>query len=160
MNPWIAKNKNKIPPMADVVRGGGDDDHDDNDGDGDGCEICESIKYFISAHESQQPSIQPTSINTQLEMVFSEIFVAKNLPPSTANPVHMACPNRPPNVTPRGSCAAANAMVVICDRSPHSARKVMVNVCSIIELRSWRFLGLYVFVEVSMSFKSSANIIH
>jgi len=44
-------------------------------------------------------------------------------------PVHIEWPSTPPDVTPYGSLCAANAMVAICDRSPHSARKVSTNAC-------------------------------
>eukprot|EP00962_Isochrysis_galbana_P007527 scaffold2036_cov115-Isochrysis_galbana.AAC.11 len=45
-------------------------------------------------------------------------------------PVQREWPMMAPKVTPNGSSAAASAMVAICDRSPHSARKVSVNACS------------------------------
>ena len=60
--------------------------------------------------------------------VLTEILLANKRPPITARPVQIACPTMPPNVIPNGFCVVAIAMVVICDLSPHSARKVNVNV--------------------------------
>eukprot|EP00964_Phaeocystis_antarctica_P142262 scaffold107507_cov69-Phaeocystis_antarctica.AAC.5 len=54
----------------------------------------------------------------------AEIRLASSLPPTTAMHVQMAWPTIAPRVTPKGSLAAASAMVAICERSPHSARKV------------------------------------
>lgn len=54
-------------------------------------------------------------------------LVASILPPMTAMPVHKECPITPPAVTPKGSFVVANAIVAICERSPHSAKKVIVN---------------------------------
>jgi len=65
----------------------------------------------------------PTSVT-----VLTEILVASRRPPRTATLVQMACPTMPPTVMPRGFWMAAIAIVVICDRSPHSARNVSVNV--------------------------------
>lgn len=61
--------------------------------------------------------------------VRSEIFAASILPPITARPVQKAWPTRPPSTTPKGFLDAASATVAICERSPHSARKVSVNAC-------------------------------
>ena len=55
------------------------------------------------------------------------IFKAKIFHPITAKLVQNACPTIAPIVTPYGSLCAANAIVVICDRSPHSAKNVSTN---------------------------------
>mmetsp|Transcript_39084 Transcript_39084/g.93376 ORF Transcript_39084/g.93376 Transcript_39084/m.93376 type:complete len:237 (+) Transcript_39084:162-872(+) len=57
----------------------------------------------------------------------SEMCSASTRPPSTASVVQHEWPMMPPSVTPKGSLAAASAMVEIWDRSPHSARKVSVK---------------------------------
>ena len=62
-----------------------------------------------------------------MSMVLSEILVASSFPPSTATPVQSACPMMPPVVTPNASFCAASAIVAIWERSPHSARNVMVK---------------------------------
>lgn len=64
-------------------------------------------------------------------------------PPTTAMPVQSECPMMPPSVTPKGSFVVASAIVAICDRSPHSARKVMVNdiVITLMVLRSQGCVG-------------------
>ena len=61
--------------------------------------------------------------------VFSLMRAASMRPPSTARPVHMEWPMTAPRVMPKGSCAAAMAIVAIWLRSPHSARKVSVKAC-------------------------------
>mmetsp|Transcript_23605 Transcript_23605/g.55928 ORF Transcript_23605/g.55928 Transcript_23605/m.55928 type:complete len:236 (+) Transcript_23605:133-840(+) len=61
--------------------------------------------------------------------VFSEILAASMRPPRTAIPVQIVWPMHPPSVTPYGFFAALNAIVAICDRSPHSAKNVRVNDC-------------------------------
>jgi len=58
---------------------------------------------------------------------FSEILPAITPPPITAMRAHIACPNIAPPVTPIALLPAANAIVAICVRSPHSAIKVNTN---------------------------------
>ena len=53
--------------------------------------------------------------------------VQGDVPPSTAAPVQMLCPDKAPTVTPKGLSSAAMVTVAICDRSPHSARHVCLN---------------------------------
>ena len=60
--------------------------------------------------------------------VLTEIIVAMKRPPITARPVHKACPKQAPNVTPTTFSREASTTVAIWDRSPHSAKKVIVNV--------------------------------
>lgn len=74
--------------------------------------------------EKRRKSTPPAIVTVR-----SLMRVARNLPPTTARPVQMACPTMPPSETPTGSLAAAIAIVVIWLRSPHSARKVSVNAC-------------------------------
>lgn len=50
-------------------------------------------------------------------------------PPSTPKPVQMAWPITPPIITPMRFSRAARIIVVICERSPHSATKVIVKAC-------------------------------
>jgi len=50
-------------------------------------------------------------------------------PPMTANPVQIACPTTPPTQVPQISSRAASTTVASWDRSPHSAKKVMVKAC-------------------------------
>lgn len=61
--------------------------------------------------------------------VRTEIRWATIRPPITASPVHIEWPSTPPIITPGMCSRALNIIVVNCDRSPHSARKVMVNAC-------------------------------
>ena len=64
----------------------------------------------------------PTSVTER-----TEIFVASIRPPITAIAVQQAWPSVAPMETAIGSSFAPSAIVAICDRSPHSARKVSVN---------------------------------
>ena len=66
----------------------------------------------------------PTSVT-----VLTEMRCAMNRPPSTANPVHKPCPIVPPSTVPTIFSRAAKIIVLICERSPHSARKVKMNAC-------------------------------
>lgn len=62
--------------------------------------------------------------------VRTDIRVAIILPPITASPVHKACPKTPPTITPYTFSRAAKMIVVNCERSPHSAKKVIENAWS------------------------------
>lgn len=62
--------------------------------------------------------------------VRTEIRCAIIRPPITAKPVHMECPKTPPTITPNTSSRAAKMIVVNCDRSPHSAKNVIVKACT------------------------------
>lgn len=61
--------------------------------------------------------------------VRTDIFWAIIRPPSTPIPVHIACPMTPPVITPMRFSRADRMIVVICDRSPHSATNVIVKAC-------------------------------
>ena len=59
--------------------------------------------------------------------VLTEMRVAIMRPPMTARPVQSAWPRMPPTQTPYTSSRAARITVASWDRSPHSARVVIVK---------------------------------
>lgn len=61
--------------------------------------------------------------------VRTEIFWAIILPPTTPKPVQIAWPIIPPVITPIRFSRAARMIVVIWERSPHSATNVIVKAC-------------------------------
>lgn len=62
--------------------------------------------------------------------VRTEIFWAIIRPPSTPIPVQIAWPITPPVITPHRFSRADKMIVVIWERSPHSATNVIVKACT------------------------------
>lgn len=58
----------------------------------------------------------------------SEMYFPRNEPPTTAIIEATRWPEIPPTITPNGLLAAARATVASIDLSPHSARKIKLEV--------------------------------
>lgn len=91
--------------------------------------LLHSTTNVVSTSKRQAMAMQPTPPPNKNKNRLTDVpyLVARILPPMTAMPVHKECPITPPAVTPKGSFVVANAIVAICERSPHSAKKVIVN---------------------------------
>lgn len=80
--------------------------------------------------------------NSEISLpVRTEIFWAMILPPTTPSPVQIAWPMIPPVITPIRFSLAARIIVVIWERSPHSATKVIVKACMKILRRTLKAPG-------------------
>lgn len=93
--------------------------------------------------------------------VRTEIRCAIIRPPITANPVHSAWPKTPPTITPYTLSRAAKTIVVNCERSPHSAKKVIEHAwirTRIIMDRLLFDLDLRVGVGTSVTFTSTCGL--
>ncbi len=66
----------------------------------------------------------PTSVT-----VLTEILDAIMRPLRTATPVHRPWPRVPPTTVPNMFSRAPRMIVLICERSPHSARNVRMKAC-------------------------------
>lgn len=75
---------------------------------GDTGELYSPVHTACSANSMK--STPPRSVT-----VFSLMCLARARPPKTAAPVQIACPSRPPSVTPTTSVAAAKPIVMICN---------------------------------------------
>lgn len=91
-----------------------------------------SLREFVSEVGSQIELVIAKIINTTPPIkvtVLTDIFCAMIRPPITPKPVQMACPIIPPDITPHKFSLADSTIVVICERSPHSATNVIVKAC-------------------------------
>jgi hypothetical protein len=124
LSPWDLRNKNQL--LKELVS------------------VGSHILDVIAKIMKTTPPIKVT--------VLTEIFCAMIRPPITPRPVHIACPIIPPDITPHKFSLAASTIVVICERSPHSATNVIVKACIKIRNSSINALTLaFLFPPVSAS---------
>eukprot|EP00252_Welwitschia_mirabilis_P004093 TRINITY_DN14292_c0_g1_i1.p1 TRINITY_DN14292_c0_g1~~TRINITY_DN14292_c0_g1_i1.p1 ORF type:complete len:164 (+),score=23.80 TRINITY_DN14292_c0_g1_i1:280-771(+) len=96
----------------------------------------------------------PNTINKMppdIATIFSDIRVARLLPPSTAAVVQRACANMPPKTTPIGFSSAANPIVASWLLSPHSPKNVREKASKRIGEKNCLANGLLFFLALSLS---------
>lgn len=84
---------------------------------------------FSIKRAAVQSPLMMNTIPPTVSTCFSVTLPLIHYPNLTAAAVQIKWPSKAPNVTMYGLKEAAKAIVAICDRSPHSARKVIMNAC-------------------------------